>query len=46
MLYARGFAREEILKQHRLIFCPNAAGTAKIRYTRFGANARAGEKNY
>src|SRR6476660_154226 len=45
MLHPRRFAGEKILKQHGLIFCPDAARTAEVRHAGFRADTRAGEKD-
>ena len=45
VLHPRGFAGEKILEQHRLVFCPDAAGAAEVGHAGFGADAGAGEKN-
>lgn len=45
MLHTRRFAGEKILKEHRLIFRPNATGTAEVRHAGLRADAGAGEKD-
>src|SRR5688572_21803720 len=45
-LSTRFLRREEFAKVDWLVFCPNAAGTAEVRYSRFGADACAGEDDY
>ena len=45
MLHTRRFAGEKILKEHRLIFRPNAAGAAEVRHAGLRADAGAGEKD-
>src|SRR6476660_1501968 len=46
MLRARRFAGEKILKQHGLIFRPDAAWTAEVGHAGFRADTRAGEKDH
>src|ERR1044071_8869549 len=45
MLHAGRLARKKIVKQHRLVFRPNAARTAKIRNAGFRADACTREKD-